>query len=75
MQNLESAISDTGKNILPEHLLIVANTLSATGEFVGLNAKGLALQRKHSSVSSPFVQAFFSVSSSALFPTLKNFEV
>ncbi|KAH9777668.1 DNA-directed RNA polymerase IV subunit 1 [Citrus sinensis] len=74
LTNLESAISDTGKNILPEHLLIVANTLSATGEFVGLNAKGLALQRKHSSVSSPFVQAFFSVSSSALFPTLKNFE-
>jgi hypothetical protein len=29
---------------------------------VGLNAKGMARQRKHASVSSPFVQACFSVS-------------
>lgn len=63
MQNLESAISDTGKTILPEHLLLVANSLSATGEFVGLTPKGIAQQREHASVSSPLVQAFFSVSS------------
>ncbi|KAK7309001.1 hypothetical protein RJT34_05393 [Clitoria ternatea] len=57
---LASATSDTGKAILPKHLRLVANSLSASGEFVGLNAKGLAQQRKHASVSSPFVQGCFS---------------
>lgn len=62
MQSLESAISDTGKTVLPKHLLLAASCLSASGEFVGLNSKGLARQRQHASVSSPFVQACFSVS-------------
>lgn len=44
-------------------MCLVANSLSCSGEFVGLNAKGMALQRKHASVSSPFVQACFAVSS------------
>nr|KYP67245.1 DNA-directed RNA polymerase II subunit RPB1 [Cajanus cajan] len=57
---LASATSDTGKSILCKHLCLVANSLSASGEFVGLNAKGMAKQRKHASVSSPFVQACFS---------------
>lgn len=56
-------MSDVGKTVLPEHLLLVANCLSVTGEFVGLNAKGLKRQREHASVSTPFVQACFSVSS------------
>jgi len=59
---LASAISDTGKSILPKHLRLLANSMSASGEFVGLNAKGMAQQRQHASVSSPFVQACFSVS-------------
>lgn len=62
MQSLGSAISDTGKTVLPKHLLLVASSLSACGEFVGLNSKGMARQRQHASVSSPFVQACFSVS-------------
>ncbi|XP_022736885.1 DNA-directed RNA polymerase IV subunit 1 isoform X3 [Durio zibethinus] len=60
LNNLKSAISDTGKTILNEHLLLVANCLSATGEFVGLNSKGLKRQREHAFVSSPFMQACFS---------------
>ncbi|KAF9689397.1 hypothetical protein SADUNF_Sadunf01G0088000 [Salix dunnii] len=60
LNNLESAMSDVGKTVLPEHLLLVANCLSVTGEFVGLNAKGLKRQREHASVSTPFVQACFS---------------
>ncbi|KAK2389460.1 DNA-directed RNA polymerase IV subunit [Trifolium repens] len=60
--NLSSATSDTWKSILPKHLHLVANSLSASGEFVGLSAKGMARQRKHASVSSPFVQAYFSTS-------------
>ncbi|KAF7828324.1 DNA-directed RNA polymerase IV subunit 1 isoform X1 [Senna tora] len=60
LHSLESAISDTGKSVLPKHLLLVANSLSASGEFVGLNSKGMARQRQHASVSSPFVQACFS---------------
>lgn len=63
VQSLESAISDTGKSILPQHLLLVADSLSATGEFVALNARGIAQQREHASVSSPFMQACLSVSS------------
>lgn len=63
VQNLESAISDVCKTILPEHLLLLANSLSVTGEFVGLNAKGIARQNVHESLSSPFVQACFTVSS------------
>lgn len=63
MQKLASAISDTGRAVLPEHLYLVADCLSSTGEFVALSANGLARQRKHTSVSSPFMQACFSVSS------------
>ncbi|CAA2957319.1 DNA-directed RNA polymerase IV subunit 1 isoform X1 [Olea europaea subsp. europaea] len=59
VDSLNSAICDTGKTILPEHLIVTANCLSATGEFVALNAKGLAEQRKETSVSSPFSQACF----------------
>ncbi|XP_057977974.1 DNA-directed RNA polymerase IV subunit 1 isoform X2 [Malania oleifera] len=60
LTNLKSAISDVGKTILPEHLLLVANCLSASGEFVGLNSKGLARQREETCGTSPFVQACFS---------------
>ncbi|KAL2348086.1 hypothetical protein Fmac_002086 [Flemingia macrophylla] len=60
LNSLASATSDTGKSILSKHLCLVADSLSASGEFVGLNAKGMANQRKHASVSSPFVQACFS---------------
>ncbi|KAL7160206.1 hypothetical protein ABFS83_01G078000 [Erythranthe nasuta] len=58
--SLHSAISGTGKPILPEHLILTANCLSATGEFVPLNAKGLALQRKEANVHSPFNQGCLS---------------
>ncbi|CAK9173084.1 unnamed protein product [Ilex paraguariensis] len=60
VSSLKTAIYDTGKTILPEHLHLAADCLSATGEFVGLHAKGLAHQRKDFSVSSPFMQACFS---------------
>ncbi|XP_057449930.1 DNA-directed RNA polymerase IV subunit 1 isoform X2 [Lotus japonicus] len=60
LHSLASATTETGKSILPKHLHLVANSLSASGEFVGLNAKGIGRQRKHASVSSPFVQACFS---------------
>ncbi|KVH95462.1 Aspartate decarboxylase-like domain-containing protein [Cynara cardunculus var. scolymus] len=60
LSTMKSAISDTGKNILPEHLALAADCLSATGEFVPINAKGLSLQRKQVSISAPFTQACFS---------------
>ncbi|KAF5734840.1 DNA-directed RNA polymerase IV subunit 1 [Tripterygium wilfordii] len=60
LTNLECTIADIGKTILSEHLVLVTNCLSTTGEFVSLNAKGLAQQREHASVSSPFVKACFS---------------
>ena len=67
VQSLEVAISDVGKSIHPQHLVLVADSLSATGEFVGLNARGIARQREHASVLSPFMQACFSVSSHMCF--------
>lgn len=57
--NLRSAASDIGKSILPEHLILVADCLSVTGEFVGLSPKGIARQKAHVSVSSPFLLACF----------------
>ena len=63
MQNLKSSVTDIGKTILPEHLILVANSLSVTGEFVGLSSKGIARQKAHVSVSSPFMLACFGVSS------------
>ncbi|PIN05614.1 DNA-directed RNA polymerase [Handroanthus impetiginosus] len=59
VNSLHSAISDVGKTILPEHLVVTANCLSATGEFVPLNARGLAHQRKEANIHSPFSQACF----------------
>ncbi|CAN0841500.1 DNA-directed RNA polymerase IV subunit 1 [Linum grandiflorum] len=60
VDSLESAIGDVGKTVLPQHLLLAADAMSITGEFVGLNGKGLKLQRQHASVTTPFVQAAFS---------------
>lgn len=60
LNSLGSAVSDTGKTVLPEHLVLLANCLSTSGEFVGLNPKGMSRQREISSVASPFVQACFS---------------
>ncbi|KAG7028326.1 DNA-directed RNA polymerase IV subunit 1 [Cucurbita argyrosperma subsp. argyrosperma] len=60
LNSLESATLDIGKTIRHEHLLLVANTLSATGEFVGLNVKGVSRQREHALVKTPFMQACFS---------------
>jgi len=54
-------VSDTGKEILREHLLLVADSLSVTGEFVALNAKGWSKQRQVESTPAPFTQACFSV--------------
>ncbi|XVE57815.1 hypothetical protein DITRI_Ditri04bG0120200 [Diplodiscus trichospermus] len=72
LNNLKSAISDTGKTILNEHLHLVANCLSATGEFVGLNSKGLKRQREHAFVSSPFMQACFSNPSASFIKAAKT---
>ncbi|WJX70714.1 DNA-directed RNA polymerase [Trifolium repens] len=72
MLNLSSATYDTGKSILPKHMQLVANSLSASGEFVGLSAKGMARQRKHASVSSPFVQACFSNLGSSFLKAAKS---
>ncbi|XP_075476606.1 DNA-directed RNA polymerase IV subunit 1 isoform X1 [Primulina tabacum] len=60
VNSLNSAISDTDKSILPEHLIVTANCLSSTGNFLPINAKGLAQQRKEANVYSPFTQACFS---------------
>ncbi|XP_012574546.1 DNA-directed RNA polymerase IV subunit 1 isoform X2 [Cicer arietinum] len=72
LHNLSSATSDTGTSILPKHLRLVANSLSASGEFVGLNSKGMARQRNHASVSSPFVQACFSNPGSTFLKAAKS---
>ncbi|KAF5184989.1 Dna-directed rna polymerase iv subunit [Thalictrum thalictroides] len=60
LSKLKVIVSEIGKYILPEHLVLIADCLSLTGEFVGLSAKGIATQRNLASVSSPFTQACFS---------------
>lgn len=59
LENLRGAATDIGKTILPEHLILLADCLSVTGEFVGLSAKGISRQKAHVSVSSPFMLACF----------------
>lgn len=54
-------MADTGKGMLREHLLLVADCLSVTGEFVALNPKGWSKQRQAESTPAPFTQACFSV--------------
>ncbi|KAM7258655.1 hypothetical protein ACFE04_014396 [Oxalis oulophora] len=72
LNNLKSAVSDVGKNILPEHMLLLANCLSATGEFVSLNAKGLGQLRENANVSAPLSQACFSNPSVAFTKAARN---
>ncbi|WCJ19100.1 DNA-directed RNA polymerase IV subunit 1 [Euphorbia peplus] len=72
LKNLESAMSDVGKSVLPEHLLLVANCLSVTGEFVSLNARGWKRQREDASVLSPFVQACFSAPGNSFIKAAKD---
>ncbi|KAL1141298.1 hypothetical protein V6Z11_A11G019600 [Gossypium hirsutum] len=72
LNNLKSAISDTGKTILNVHLHLVADCLSVTGEFVGLNSKGLRLRQEHAFVTSPFMQACFSNPSASFVKAAKK---
>ncbi|XP_019156687.1 PREDICTED: DNA-directed RNA polymerase IV subunit 1 isoform X2 [Ipomoea nil] len=60
LRDLSSAVSDTGKIILPEHLVLATDCLSSSGQFLALSAKGLSFQRKENGVSTPFTQACFS---------------
>ncbi|CAA7059002.1 unnamed protein product [Microthlaspi erraticum] len=72
LANLESAVSDTGKAILQEHLRLVADCLSVTGEFVALNAKGWSKQRQVESIAAPFTQACFSSPSQCFIKAAKE---
>ncbi|KFK40548.1 nuclear rna polymerase d1a [Arabis alpina] len=72
LANLESAVSDTGKTILREHLLLAADCLSVTGEFVALNAKGWNKQRQVESTDAPFTQACFSSPSQCFLKAAKE---
>ncbi|CAN6485010.1 unnamed protein product [Victoria cruziana] len=60
VNNMKSVICDLGKIIHEEHLFVTADCLSVTGEFHGLNGKGIKQQRDQMSISSPFSQACFS---------------
>jgi DNA-directed RNA polymerase-4 subunit 1 len=62
VQSLRSKTDDIGKNIHREHLLVVADSLSVSGQFHGLSSQGLKQQRTRLSISSPFSEACFSVS-------------
>ncbi|KAF8095702.1 hypothetical protein N665_0325s0005 [Sinapis alba] len=72
LADLESAVSDTGKGMLREHLLLVADCLSVTGEFVALSAKGWSKQRQAESTPAPFTQACFSSPSQCFLKAAKE---
>lgn len=55
------AISEV-RNVLTDHLFLTMNCLSLTGEFHGLNAKGIKQLRQQMSISSVFMEGCFSVS-------------
>ncbi|XP_051137379.1 DNA-directed RNA polymerase IV subunit 1 isoform X2 [Andrographis paniculata] len=60
VNSLHSTVSETGKSILPEHLIVTANCLSMTGEFASLTPKGLANQRNQTNTFSPLSLACLS---------------
>ncbi|KAG6495185.1 hypothetical protein ZIOFF_042977 [Zingiber officinale] len=60
VKSLTSITTEIGRNILKEHLIITADCLSVTGEFHGLNTRGLKRQRDDMLISSPFSQACLS---------------
>ncbi|XP_074583265.1 DNA-directed RNA polymerase IV subunit 1 isoform X1 [Curcuma longa] len=60
VKSLTSITDEIGKNILKENLIITADCLSVTGEFHGLNTRGLKRQRDDMLISSPFSQACLS---------------
>ena len=71
VQSLRSKTDDIGRNIRREHLLVVANCLSVSGQFHGLSSQGLKQQRTRLSISSPFSEACFSVSNLGFFFTTR----
>lgn len=60
VESLRSKTDDIGKSIRREHLLVVADSLSVSGQFHGLSSQGLKQQRTRLSISSPFSEACFS---------------
>lgn len=62
LQSLKSTALDVGRNVRQEHLNIIADRLFISGEFYGLNKKGLKMQRDFTTNSPPFTFACFSVS-------------
>ncbi|KAG8065878.1 hypothetical protein GUJ93_ZPchr0004g40059 [Zizania palustris] len=60
VESLRSTTDDIGRNIRREHLLVVADCLSVSGQFHGLSSQGLKQQRAWLSISSPFSEACFS---------------
>ncbi|XP_039115736.1 DNA-directed RNA polymerase IV subunit 1 isoform X1 [Dioscorea cayenensis subsp. rotundata] len=65
--SLKSAMSDTGRKVHQEHLRVVADRLSVTGQFSGLSRKGLKLKNP-----TPFNQAAFSNPSNSFIKAAKE---
>ncbi|WVZ86784.1 hypothetical protein U9M48_033517, partial [Paspalum notatum var. saurae] len=60
VESLKSTTADIGRNVRREHLLVVADSMSVTGQFHALSSQGLKQQRTRLSISSPFSEACFS---------------
>ncbi|XP_058104734.1 DNA-directed RNA polymerase IV subunit 1 isoform X2 [Magnolia sinica] len=72
LETLRSTLSDIGRDMHREHLLILADCLSVTGEFSGLSPKGIKEQRDQISITSPFMQACFSNPSNCFIKAAKE---
>ncbi|EEC85033.1 hypothetical protein OsI_32338 [Oryza sativa Indica Group] len=60
VESLRSTTDAIGRNVHRQHLLVVADCLSISGQFHGLSSQGLKQQRAWLSISSPFSEACFS---------------
>ncbi|XP_052151372.1 DNA-directed RNA polymerase IV subunit 1-like isoform X2 [Oryza glaberrima] len=60
VESLRYTTDAIGRNIHRQHLLVVADCLSVSGQFHGLSSQGLKQQRTWLSISSPFSEACFS---------------
>ncbi|XP_028548583.1 DNA-directed RNA polymerase IV subunit 1 [Dendrobium catenatum] len=72
LRSLKSTALDVGRSVRQEHLNIVADRLFISGEFHGLNKKGLKVQRDYTTTSSPFTFACFSNPASCFIDAAKQ---
>lgn len=81
MQRLSKSVSMVSKGVLGDHLILLANSMTCTGNMIGFNSSGYKALSRALSIQVPFTEATLFVSPShslntklsSYFPFLINF--